>query len=122
LADVDEVKARLEGGGDPAGLVGRVAERVGGAARASAVYGEPVERDGVTVIPAARVAFGFGGGSGASAGEGGGGGGGYVQPIGFIEVRAGEATFRPIRDPGRLAAGTIAAVLAAIAIGRAARG
>jgi uncharacterized spore protein YtfJ len=64
------------------------------------VYGDPVERDGRTVVPVARVAyralggFGWGSGSGAAdAGEGessGGGGGGRggaeVTPVGALEI------------------------------------
>ncbi len=40
----------------------RLAERLGATAAASAVFGTPVERNGVTVIPVARVRWGFGGG------------------------------------------------------------
>ena len=39
----------------------RLAESLGANAAASAVFGTPVERDGVTVIPVARVRWGFGG-------------------------------------------------------------
>ncbi|MEU9894156.1 spore germination protein GerW family protein [Streptomyces phaeochromogenes] len=86
-------------------LLERLAEKLGGRASVSAVYGEPVTRDGVTVIPVAKVGFGFGAGVGresgaAKTGEGGGGGGGVgVKPIGFIEIQEGFATYRPIRDP-----------------------
>ena len=76
--------------------------RLGGAARADAVYGEPVTADGVTVIPVARAEWGFGGGTGP-ADEGGGAGGGIrVRPVGFIEMRDGHARFRPIVDPARM--------------------
>src|SRR5687768_1928087 len=40
------------------------------------VFGEPIEKDGVTIIPVARIAGGGGGGSGDSE-EGSGSGGGY---------------------------------------------
>ncbi len=91
-------------------LVERLAELVGGAAGAHLVYGEPVERQGITIIPVARVRYGFGGGTGrkphagARADEEGEGGGGGVQamPVGFLILRDGEATYRPIRDPARL--------------------
>ena len=43
----------------------RMAERLGAAAGVKSAYGEPVERDGVTVIPVAKVAWGFGGGDSA---------------------------------------------------------
>ncbi len=45
-------------------LVERLAERLGSTARATAVFGEPVECDGVTVIPVAKARWGFGGGDG----------------------------------------------------------
>lgn len=82
-------------------FIERIAERLGGHASARAVYADPVERDGVTVIPVAKVRWGFGGGSGGSGTEGGSGGGGGVQasPMGYIEVRNGVAEFRPIKDP-----------------------
>jgi uncharacterized spore protein YtfJ len=64
-------------------FVQRLAERVDATAGASAVSGDPVERDGVTVIPVARATWGFGGGSGGEAGrEGAGGGGDAVK--GFL--------------------------------------
>ena len=100
----------------------RIAETLDGAARSSTVYGDPVERDGVTVIPVAKVQYGFGGGGGEGKGhagdhgEGAGGGGGVVaKPIGYIEMKNGESTFRPIHDRTSLAlliaAGGVAGML-----------
>jgi uncharacterized spore protein YtfJ len=86
-------------------LLERIGETVGRRAQASAVFGEPVEREGVTVIPVARARFGFGGGGGSGSREadegsgGGGGGGGMVEPVGYIEVRDGGAEFRRISSP-----------------------
>ena len=40
-----------------------IAEKLGAAAKVSLVFGEPVERDGVTVIPVAKSRWGFGGGN-----------------------------------------------------------
>jgi len=86
-------------------LLERLADKLGGRASVTAVYGEPVTADGVTVIPVAKVAFGFGGGAGREVGatkgaEGGGGGGGAeAKPLGYIEIRDGTATYKPIRDP-----------------------
>ncbi|MDC0771240.1 spore germination protein GerW family protein [Streptomyces sp. HD] len=88
-------------------LLERLAERLGSSATVTAVYGEPVTTDGVTVIPVAKVAFGLGGGAGRAAdgggggkaGDGGGGGGGVeAKPLGYIEIRNGTSTYRPIRD------------------------
>ncbi|KUL21358.1 sporulation protein [Streptomyces regalis] len=86
-------------------LLERLADKLGGRASVTAVYGEPVTADGVTVIPVAKVAFGFGGGAGrevgaTKSGDGGGGGGGAeARPLGYIEIRDGTATYKPIRDP-----------------------
>ena len=82
-------------------FVERVAERMGLHASAKAVYAEPVERDGVTIIPVAKVRWGFGGGSGTKTGKRGKGGGGgmHVAPLGYIEMKEGETEFKPIRDP-----------------------
>lgn len=82
-------------------LVERLAQQVQVNANAKQVYGEPVERDGTTIIPVAKVQWGFGGGGiGRGAAErGGGGGGARAFPTGFIELRDGKAEFRPIQDP-----------------------
>jgi len=45
-------------------LMASLADKLGKGARAAAVFGEPVERDGVTVIPVAKARWGFGGGTG----------------------------------------------------------
>lgn len=111
-------------------LVERLADRFGGVANASAVFGDPVERNGVTIIPVAKVRWGAGAGAGRGGevvdgkpegGEGGGGGGGVsVKPIGYIELRDGTAEFIRFRDPGAmlpvLIGGAIAAWIGARAI------
>jgi uncharacterized spore protein YtfJ len=83
-------------------FVEHLAERLAKRASAATVYADPVERDGVTIIPVARVRYGFGGGGGSKPGEEGGGGGGGIQvnPIGYIEVKNGGSEFRPIQTPG----------------------
>ena len=93
------------------GFTERLAERLGAAARASAVFGEPVEEQEVTVIPVARARWGFGGGSGGRDGEQGAGGGGgmFVSPVGYIELRAGEARFRRLHNRAQIAAAAVAA-------------
>lgn len=80
-------------------------------------YGEPVSRNGVTVIPVSKVAFGFGGGGGSGSGvdptgdgdeaavktgtgSGGGmGGGGVVEPLGFIEITDAGTRWVPLEPP-----------------------
>jgi uncharacterized spore protein YtfJ len=85
-------------------FVERVAEKMGMHASAKTVFAEPVEHEGVTVIPVAKVRWGFGGGSGRKLGERGQGGGGgmHAAPLGYIEIKDGETQFKPIRDPARL--------------------
>lgn len=95
-------------------LVERLAEKLGGHASARAVYAEPVERDGVTVIGVAKVRMGFGGGGGEGqeGGGSGGGGGTTASPLGYIEIRNGVAEFRPIKDTAAELLATLPLVLA----------
>nr|WP_297430466.1 spore germination protein GerW family protein [uncultured Actinotalea sp.] len=86
------------------------------------VFGEPVVRDDVTVIPVARVVGGGGGGSGtgtvppyaaddraAADGPGASGSGGglgvRVTPLGVYVVRGADVTWRPALDLQRVIAG-----------------
>lgn len=102
-----EAERAASGRGDE--FVQRLAERVGLRAAASAVFGQPVEREGITVVPVAKVRWGFGGGSGRGIEEGdesgevsegsGGGGGVMASPVGFIELRDGRAEFKRTHDP-----------------------
>jgi uncharacterized spore protein YtfJ len=99
-------------------LLERLVSQVGGHARVQAVFGDHVERDGVTVIPVARVRWGVGGGGGsAPEGSGSGGGGGVAaDPIGYIEITPSGANFRPIGRSFGPAAILAVAVAAAIII------
>lgn len=88
----------------PGGFFEKLAEKLGAAAQAAHIFGEPVERDGVTVIPVATARWGLGGGGGkrglAGRHEGMGGGGGViVQPAGYIEIKGNETRYRPIVNP-----------------------
>jgi uncharacterized spore protein YtfJ len=65
------------------------------------VYGDPVERDGVTIVPAAAV-FGGTGGGGDDEGNGGGGFGLHARPVGAWEIRDGQVTWRPAVDVNRI--------------------
>jgi uncharacterized spore protein YtfJ len=134
-------EARKAGAGGPIdGFVERMAERVGGKASVRAVFGDPIERNGVTIIPVAKVRWGFGGGAGRGpiamgpgTGEGmtevealgdngmsgsgtGGGGGVTADPVGYLEIGPEGAVFKPIvpamPSPGfLLAAGATAALV-----------
>ena len=98
--------------------IGTIQDEVG----ASVCFGTPVEREGHTIIPVARVSFGyglgFGGGSGGKesgsgfdaapveggeGGGGGGGGGGSSTPVAIIDIADGEVTVSPITDSTRIA-------------------
>jgi uncharacterized spore protein YtfJ len=67
------------------------------------VFGDPVETDGVTVIPAARVGGG-GGGGGDSDNNGGLGFGLGARPVGAYVIRDGEVTWKPAVDLNRIIA------------------
>jgi uncharacterized spore protein YtfJ len=101
-------------------LLSLLADRIGSQLSSSTVYGAPVDRDGVTVVPVSAARFGFGAGSGADPGkrqEGeGGGGAGMVAPVGYIELKNGRSRFVPIVHPGRMFALVCCTVLAGVAI------
>ncbi len=132
--DYDHVMRQAEeaASGRFADFVERLGERVGlnATMSARAVFGDPIEREGITVIPVARVRWGFGGGAGSGGdermagrehGEGSGGGGGAMSsPLGFIEIANGQATFKRIDDPlamwPLLLAGSVSAFIFARAL------
>ena len=106
-------------------LLERIGQTVGQKAQASTIFGEVVEREGVTVIPVAKARFGFGGGGGAGTrgeedrGSGGGGGGGVaVSPVGYIEVRDRGSEFKRIVTPTDLVALVAAASMGLTAVKR----
>jgi uncharacterized spore protein YtfJ len=82
------------------------------------VYGEPVERDGTTVIPAAAVEGGGGGGEGTGPdGTGNGGGGGWgvrARPVGAYVIRDGRARWEPALDVNRIILGGQAVAIVAL--------
>jgi uncharacterized spore protein YtfJ len=82
------------------------------------VFGEPYERDGVTIIPAARVQGGAGGGSGEDPqGQGKGSGSGFgmtARPVGAFVIRDGELSWRPAVDVNRIVLGGQLVVVAAL--------
>lgn len=73
------------------------------------VYGEPFEKDGVTMIPAAAVRGGGGGGGGegqSPEGEGKGSGAGFgvsARPVGAYVIKEGAVTWEPALDVTRIA-------------------
>ena len=79
------------------------------------VYGDPIESDGVMVVPAAAVRGG-GGGGGDSEHNGGGGFGVQAKPAGAWVIRDGQATWKPAIDLNRVA---LYAFLLGLALARA---
>ncbi len=100
-------------------FIRQLAEKLGASTTAKTIYGDPIERGNVTVIPVAKILCGFGGGEGDKDGQGGAGGGGGVKvtPVGYIELKDGGSKFRPIRNSATtialLVAGGVAGVLLA---------
>ena len=66
------------------------------------VYGDPIERDGIMVIPAASVRGG-GGGGGDAANNGGVGFGVSATPAGAWIIRDGQVEWEPAVDATRIA-------------------
>ena len=103
---IDEIAHRLS-------LIG---EEMG----ASACFGSPIERDGHTLLPVARVQFGYGVGFGRGSGGdaeameghsggggegegGGGGGGGSSTPVAIVDISESGVDIQPIQDTTRIA-------------------
>jgi uncharacterized spore protein YtfJ len=102
--------------------VQEILTRATDAARVQRVFGEPIERDGVVVVPVALVRGGAGGGSGsnpraADAGQGAGAGYGFVaRPAGVYVIKDGDAHWRPALDIGRVILGGQAVAVAALLV------
>jgi uncharacterized spore protein YtfJ len=85
------------------------------------VFGEPYEKDGVTLVPVAKVQGGGGGGDGEGpdgTGKGSGSGFGLVaRPVGAFVIRGDEITWRPAVDVNRIVmGGQIVAIVALLTI------
>jgi uncharacterized spore protein YtfJ len=87
------------------------------------VFGDPYEKGGVTVIPAARVQGGAGGGTGeAPDGKGGGTGSGFgvnARPVGAYVIRDDDVVWRPAVDVNRVILGAQLVAIAALLLARA---
>jgi len=81
------------------------------------VFGDPYEKDGLTVIAAARVAGGGGGGTGqddeGQQGEGG-GFGMRAHPAGVYVIKDGAVKWQPAVDPNRLVLAAAAVMVVAL--------
>ena len=109
-------------------LLQKIGETLGSTATVKSVFGEPIQANGKTVVPVAKVAYGFGGGFGegkhgkdtSRQGEGG-GGGGCVRafPAGVLEITQKGTRFIPFTDVRWLAAAFAAgAVLGGLVLAR----
>ena len=74
------------------------------------VYGEPIEQNGVTVIPAAAVGGG-GGGGGDETNNGGVGFGLGARPVGAYVIRGDQVSWVPAVDVSRLLFFALAALV-----------
>lgn len=80
-----------------------VVNEVKGAMGASVVFGTPYEKNGVTIIPAAKIAGGAGGGGDQQNPQAGGVGFGvYSRPVGAFIIKSGEVTWQPALDLNRV--------------------
>ena len=101
-----------------------------GAMTVKRVFGDPYEKDGVTVIPVANVMGGAGGGGGSSAGVPAGNGdavadgapeSGYgigygmrATPAGVYVIKDGEVEWKPALDVNRVALQRTGAIIAGL--------
>jgi uncharacterized spore protein YtfJ len=80
------------------------------------VFGDPIEQDGLTIVPVAAVSGG-GGGGGDAEHNGGGGFGLRARPVGAYMIKDGEVSWKPVIDASRLTLGwQIVAGIAALAL------
>jgi len=103
-------------------MLQRLGESLGSTASVKSVFGDPIQVEGKTVVPVAKVIFGFGAGFGSGRGtdrslpdgraEGGGGGGGVrAVPAGALEITASSTRFIPLHDSRWLATAFATGVL-----------
>lgn len=103
----------------------RLVEHVG----VRAVFGEPIQAHGRTLVPVAKVTYGFGFGGGQRHRHeqdedqeeerehdqgGGGGAGGVARPVAVVEIRDDRTRVLPVWDANRLALAALAVVAWAV--------
>lgn len=88
------------------------------------VFGEPFQKNGVTVIPAASVVGGGGGGQGENPQDSGthrGSGTGFglaARPAGAYVIRGDEVSWQPAIDANRIVAGLFVLMTLKLLLGR----
>ncbi len=86
-----------------------ITEKLQSGTNVRAVFGDPVDAHGKTIIPVAKIACGFGGGFGGKKDgepdkqEAGGGGGIAAKPMGVIEVSEEGTRYIPIGGAAKMA-------------------
>jgi len=101
--------------------VQEVIEQARDAITVKRVFGEPYEKNGVTMIPVARVQGGAGGGDGEGPeGQGRGSGSGFgisARPVGAFLIKGGKMSWRPTVDVDRIIlGGQVVAIVALLTI------
>jgi len=85
------------------------------------VYGDPIEKDGMMIIPVARVA-GAGGGGGGTGDQSEGSGFGYglkSEPVGVYVVKDGTVQWQPIVNVNAIVArGIVVAIVGTLTVPR----
>lgn len=127
--DAAEVARHSVNGSPIDAVLDRLVERVGGRASVKAVFGEPIQRGELTVVPVAKVRWAFGGGAGTGPAEteasgSGAGGGVMADPAGYLEIHGDEVRFRPVAmfpSPALVIAGGLTAAIVFGALARLAR-
>ena len=93
------------------GVTDRIMDRVRQLVGVEHVFGEPIERDGATVIPVAKIRTGGGGGGGGggddhAGGSGEGGGFGVSgKPVGVYVIKDGGVEWQPSVDVNQIVSG-----------------
>lgn len=105
----------------PKSFVERIANGLGSSVNSKIIFADPIEKDGVTIIPVSKVRYGFGAGikhksNSEAKSDRGAGGGVDAQPVGYIEIKNNNVRFHPIRTPISLPAIIIASGLASLLI------
>jgi uncharacterized spore protein YtfJ len=98
-----------------------IMSRVSDAMQVRRVFGEPYQKNGVTIIPVAAVRGGWGGGGGQGENQetGWGGGGGLTaRPVGAFVITGDQVTWRPAVDVDRMIlVGQIVGAIAVLTLG-----
>jgi uncharacterized spore protein YtfJ len=81
------------------------------------VFGEPYEKDGIVLVPAAAVRGGAGGGSDPEGKGGGSGFGLMARPVGAFLIRDGDVRWQPALDLNRvILGGQMVAIVALLVV------